>query len=353
MDSNPSFAPALLRWYGQVARDLPWRRDVSPYSVLVSEFMLQQTQVTTVIPYFLRWMERFPDFQTLAEADEEAVLRLWEGLGYYRRARSLGAIARIVIESYGGELPDDDEALLALPGVGPYTAGALASLAFNRPRAALDGNVERLLTRFFDIGTVLNSAAKEELRRRARGLIPSGRARDFNQALMELGALVCLPRPFCPSCPLKGSCLALKRGTVAERPVKKARPPVQSLRALALLLAHGDHFLILRHRKGGRWQGLWEFPTFDGEPSPTAEAMGLDGTLWRPIGSVRHSYTRYRREISVFFVPLQERMIPPGEGDREALWPSREELKGYPLSAGSRKIRETLLPPVARGEGPP
>lgn len=350
MNGRNTFADDLLRWYAQEARDLPWRRRSSPYSVLVSEFMLQQTQVATVIPYFTRWMGRFPDFESLAAADEEEVLRLWEGLGYYRRARSLHAIALLVAGPLGGALPDDYDSLLRLPGVGPYTAGALASLAFNRPEAALDGNVERLMTRLLDIAEIPGPALREDLRRRIAAAIPSGRARDFNQALMELGALVCLPRnPLCLSCPLKGHCLALARGTAAERPLRRLRPPVETVRALALLVTDGDRFLLLRHRDGERWQGLWEFPTFDGDEESVATDLQLDRTAWKKAGSVRHSFTRYRREISVFSLAVGLSLPLPGTEDREARWVAREELGDYPLSAGSRKIREGLIAP-AEGE---
>jgi A/G-specific adenine glycosylase len=316
--------------------------------------MLQQTQVATVIPFFLRWMERFPDFASLAEADEEEVLRLWEGLGYYRRARSLRAIARRVMDDWGGNLPRDEETLLALPGVGPYTAGALLSLAFNVAVPALDGNVERVMTRLGDRDDPVDRPpAKRELHRQIEELIPTGRARDFNQALMELGALVCLPRrPLCPTCPWRDDCLALRRGTIEARPVKSPRPPQEKLRALTLLASREEAYLLVRHRRDERWAGLWEFPTVDDDGESLAVWLDAPRITWTKRGTVSHAFTRFRRTLTVF--SCQVGRARDGEspfGSRQTLWVRPEELNDYPLSAGSRKARDRWLAPEGR-KGP-
>ncbi len=341
----------LLDWYAEKARDLPWRRFFSPYAVLVSEFMLQQTQVTTVIPFFMRWMERFPTFEALAEADEEEALRLWEGLGYYRRARSLLAVARTVAADFGGLLPDDEKSLLALPGIGPYTAGAILSLAFNRPAAALDGNVERVLTRLFDIGESPKlPAVRRRLRNEAERLIPPGKARDFNQALMELGTLICLPRnPSCLRCPWNEVCLARRRKTTSERPLKSPKAPQEKIDARTLLVIKKNRLLILRHDEGERWEGLWEFPTFEKDGAAAfAASLGLGEASWKKVGKVSHAFTRYKREITVYAFILdarRERPLPEGPFlGRETLWVAPADLDRYPFSAGSRKIREKLIP---------
>jgi A/G-specific adenine glycosylase len=217
---------ALLDFFRERRRALPWRDAPTPYGTLVSEVMSQQTRVETVVPYYLRWMERFPDPEALAAAEEEEVLRMWQGLGYYSRARNLLQAAREVVQSYEGELPRDPEALRSLPGVGPYTAGAVASIAFGQPEPAVDGNVRRVLSRLMDAP----EPSPRELDRWARGMVDPDRPGDFNQALMELGAVVCTPRaPSCSACPVAAHCQAWGAGTVAERPARRARRPVPYL----------------------------------------------------------------------------------------------------------------------------
>jgi A/G-specific adenine glycosylase len=226
--AKTTFSRELLAWYRSGNRDLPWRRSRDPYFIWVSEIMLQQTRVDTVIPYFNRFVERFPTVRDLAEAPEEDVLKLWEGLGYYSRARNLQAAAREVTERYGGKIPDDKEAVSGLKGVGPYTAGAILSIAFNRPEPAVDGNVMRVLSRYFCIDEdIARPATRIRMEGLARELIPEGAAGDFNQALMELGALVCTPRsPHCLICPVMEHCAGRIAGREEELPVKsKAKPP--------------------------------------------------------------------------------------------------------------------------------
>lgn len=346
-----TMSETLLEWYGKNARNLPWRKTPSPYHVLISEVMLQQTQVRTVIPFYLRWMTRFPDLKTLAKASEEDILKAWEGLGYYRRARALGQLARQVQMHHCGDIPGEEDTLLSLPGIGPYTAGAILSIAFNRPFPAVDGNVERVLTRLFDLDLPVDKApGKREIRRRALTLIPEGQARHLNQSLMELGALVCLPKsPLCVSCPIVGHCLGLKRGTVALRPMKSPRPKTFTLFAGTVIIEGNGRYLLFRRPSTGLMAGLWEFPTITFSSLPESEEMrretysafGLDLKELEILFSVRHSFTRYRVTVRAFHAKEFGGNPTPPDG-WEAHWGKPEEIIGLPFSAGSRKIRDRV-----------
>jgi len=270
---------ALLDFFRSSRRELPWRSDVDPYRVLVSEFMLQQTRVETVIPYFLRWMERFPTLRSLAEADSEEVLRHWQGLGYYSRARRLQEVVREVHARYGGAIPSDPELLATMPGIGPYTAGAVASIAFGVPVGAVDGNVRRVLSRLLDEPR----PSARRLEQVASTLVDSDRPGEFNQAMMELGSLVCTPRgPMCDQCPLRPFCQARAAGTWLERPERVSRRPLRErTEVVAILVGQGAnspadagrgearrslprdaHWRALLRRRPARGllAGLWEFP---------------------------------------------------------------------------------------------
>lgn len=282
IDSKAYFSKELLVWYDRSKRDLPWRRHRDPYYIWVSEIMLQQTRVDTVIPYFQRFIERFPSITDLAEAPEEDVLKLWEGLGYYSRARNLQAAARQVVERHGGVVPNDKEAVSALKGVGPYTTGAILSIAYNQPQPAVDGNVMRVLSRYFlieeDIMKAKTRSIMEEL---AAELIPDGRASDFNQALMELGALVCTPKsPCCLTCPVMEYCAARLEGVVDELPIKsKAKPPRPEYRFVALVEGSGRNegrVLIRRRADTGLLARMWELPHTLADSSPSEGAGMLD-----------------------------------------------------------------------------
>ncbi|MCY0901484.1 MAG: A/G-specific adenine glycosylase [Firmicutes bacterium] len=260
--TQSQFAGQLLGWYETCRRDLPWRRNSDPYRVWVSEAMLQQTRVDTAIPYFERFMARFPSLTALAEASEADVLKAWEGLGYYSRARNLQGAVREVLDRYGGEVPDSLEAMLSLRGVGAYTAGAVLSIAYNRPVPAVDGNVLRVFSRLFlvtsDVGTQKTRRQVEQL---VMAVMPEGRAADFNQAIMELGALICVPRaPRCGQCPVRGVCQALSQGMQEQLPVKKAKAGVREQSYAVLLLTRGDDVFIRRRPDRGLLAGLWELP---------------------------------------------------------------------------------------------
>jgi len=260
------FAAELLNWYDANKRDLPWRRDRDPYRIWVSEVMLQQTRVDTVIPYYERFMERFPTVRHLAEAPEEEVLKCWEGLGYYSRARNLQAGARQVVELYGGVVPDDKAAISSLKGIGPYTTGAILSIAYNKPEPAVDGNVMRVMSRYFLLeDDIAKPSARTKIERLAASIIPEGRAGDFNQAVMELGALVCTPKsPGCLLCPVLAQCAGRAAGRERDLPVKsKAKPPRPELRLAALVEGRGEHagkVLVRRRPDSGLLARMWELP---------------------------------------------------------------------------------------------
>ncbi|GLX66180.1 A/G-specific adenine glycosylase [Paenibacillus glycanilyticus] len=265
-EAKSYFSRELLTWYRRIKRDLPWRMNQDPYRVWVSEIMLQQTRVDTVIPYYERFMNKFPTVRALAEAPEEEVLKCWEGLGYYSRARNLQAGAREVVQRYGGIVPDDKAAVAGLKGVGPYTTGAIMSIAFNRPEPAVDGNVMRVLSRYFCLeDDIAKPATRVGIEKLAQSLIPKGAAGDFNQALMELGALVCTPKsPSCLPCPVMEHCSARWAGRETELPIKtKAKPPRPEKRVAVIITGTGAYegkILVRQRPDTGLLAQMWELP---------------------------------------------------------------------------------------------
>ncbi len=260
------FAARLVDWFRTHQRDLPWRRTRDPYKIWVSEIMLQQTRVETVIPYYERFLERFPTLEALAEAPEEDVLKLWEGLGYYSRARNLQTAVREVQSSYGGKVPDEPRDIATLKGVGPYTAGAILSIAYGKPEPAVDGNVMRVLSRFFLLrDDIAKPATRKKMEKLLRSTIPEEAAGDFNQALMELGATICTPRsPHCLICPVMESCEGRLAGEEEALPVKtKAKPPRDERRLAALIMGRGGQtgrILVRRRPETGLLAQMWELP---------------------------------------------------------------------------------------------
>jgi len=308
---SAAVSDALLPWFGREARDLPWRRDRSPYRVWISEAMLQQTRVETVIPYFERWMRRFPDLESLAAAGQEEVLKAWEGLGYYARARNLHKAARAILRSHGGRIPADPKRLAELPGIGPYTLAAVGSLAFGLPLPVLDGNVERVLTRLLAWDRPLgDTGVKDALRNLAGRLMADHPPGEFNEAMMELGATVCLPsKPACPLCPLKAACRG-RRGDPARFPVKRPKAKIPTLDvAAAVTWRDAETFLIARRHEKGLLGGMWEFPGGKREEGKSDKACvvrelkeELDITV-EPIAlcaAVKHSYTHFHLRMRVY-----------------------------------------------------
>ena len=291
---------ALLAWYRANRRRLPWRENPEPYRVWVSEIMLQQTRVETVIPYFERFLEHFPTVEALAAAGEEEVLTLWSGLGYYRRARSLLKGAKAVLQSHGGIFPRSHEAALEIPGVGPYTAAAILSIAYGEPYPVLDGNVERVLARILRLKENPRKAAvKNRLREIAGGWMPRGQASSFNQAMMELGALICTPiSPDCPGCPLNKACQGAEHGDAEEFPRLPKKRRTIAVELEAGIVRRGDRFLLERSEGIDYLEGLWLFPL--AEPGDGGIANRLAGLLGTKVGkttelkAIRHSIT-FRR----------------------------------------------------------
>ncbi|MEJ5223140.1 MAG: A/G-specific adenine glycosylase [Anaerolineales bacterium] len=344
-----ALAQKLLEWYDRHARVLPWRGHPDPYAVWVSEMMLQQTQVTTVIPYFERWMARFPTVADLAAADEKDVLSLWEGLGYYSRARNLHRAARLIMSEFGGQIPDNLSDLRRLPGVGRYTAAAIASMAFGQDVATLDGNLRRVFARLFDVTEPADSAAGEnQLWQLVEAHLPPGRAGDYNQALMDLGATICLPRnPTCLLCPLQEMCLARARGVVAQRPVLKPRPVTPHHHQVAAVVVRDGAVLLARRPAQGLLGGLWEFPNarIDSTASPAAilpesirAACGLDVAVVRPLALVRHAYTHFKLTVHPFVCTLESDALPaPWQ------WAPLTALQEFPMGKVDRQVARQVV----------
>jgi A/G-specific adenine glycosylase len=325
------FSRRLLGWYDVAHRDLPWRvRGVhpSPYHVLISEFMLQQTQVATVIPYFHRFLAQFPTLADLAAADEQAVLRHWQGLGYYARARNLLRCARQVVSEHNGELPADVAALETLAGIGRYTAGAIGSIAFGQRVPILDGNVTRVICRLDKIeADPKEPAVQEKLWDRAERILPRKRVSDFNSALMELGALICTPRaPQCPVCPVRMHCEGRAAGLAERIPVQQKKAKTPLLYRKTFCIRQGDHWLIEQRPANGRWARMWQFIT---RPADRAEPLPIKVSSPTPIGSVSHALTHRRYQFEVFACETGRKT---SRSTPDAMrWVTLAELEQYPL----------------------
>lgn len=338
--------PRLLDWYRQQGRTLPWRGHPDPYAVWVSEIMLQQTRVEAVIPYFEKWMQLFPTVKDLAKASEQDVLNAWEGLGYYSRARNLHKAARIVVEQHQGELPRDLKELRKLPGIGRYTVGAIASIAFNMDEPTLDGNLRRVYARLFDVSEPADSPAGENLLwKLAAEHLPKGQAGDYNQALMDLGATVCLPRnPRCLICPMMDICEARANGTQEQRPVLKPKKEIPHyVHAAGIIVKSGEALLAKRPSKG-LLGGMWEFPNgrVDGEPVDELESALETGYRLKvqsgeALGTVQHAYTHFRVTVHAFRCELVSM------SENESLkWVRLSELEDYPMGKVDRQITRML-----------
>ena len=349
------FRKRLLDWYTRDRRDLPWRVPMGaergtlpdPYFVFVSEAMLQQTQVATVIPYFRRFIEQLPNFAALAEADEQVVLRLWQGLGYYSRARNLQKAAKMVVGRFGGKLPSTVEELMELPGVGRYTAGAIASLAYDRRAPILDGNVVRVLCRLDKVEEDPREVeVRDALWDRADEVLPKKRVGDFNSALMELGATVCTPRnPRCLFCPVQKHCAAFAAGIQESiPPAKKAMErPVE--RRWTFCIRDGERWLIEQRPSEGRWAGMWQFITVEaGQGDPARQRangslpVGIAGV--KKLGEVSHGLTHRQYEVTAYVCEAKGKSVK--EGERVRQWVTLEELDRFPMSKPQLRIAAML-----------
>lgn len=345
------FAKDLLDWYDSQKRDLPWRINRDPYRVWVSEIMLQQTRVDTVKPYYANFMEKFPTIEALAQASEEDVLKAWEGLGYYSRVRNLQAAAREVQARYGGIVPDTPEEIRTLKGVGPYTAGAILSIAYEKPEPAVDGNVMRVFSRLLYLtDDIAKPATRIKIEQLVSQVIPERRAGDFNQALMELGAMVCSPRsPQCLTCPVYDYCIARREGVQEELPNKgKAKPPRPVQLQVALIVRDGA-VMINKRPEQGLLAGMWEFPMVETDvDSETAkkelvarqinERFGVEVEVLETIGVVQHTFSHLQWNMQVWRCDwISGDDLPP-----TARFAAIGELDAYTFPVAHHKIRPML-----------
>lgn len=375
----------VLRWYDVNGRKLPWRESADPYRIWLSEIMLQQTTVAAVIPYFDRFTEQFPDVQSLAAAEQEQVLRLWEGLGYYSRARNLHKAANVIVDELDGQFPQAKEELQKLPGIGPYTAGAISSFAFNLPAGILEANTLRLYSRLIELDIdPRGTQGQKTLWEFADWVVAQKRAGDFNQAVMDIGSQVCRPDdPACPKCPLMPSCKGYEAGKQTTIPMKKEKPEITDVVEVSVAIRKGNRFLLRQRNENERWAGLWDFARFEISDSDgkrikmpakktrtrknvlpgqkklfTPEAIrrelklppkiandlqdhtGLVANSYNPVVEIKHAVTRYRIQLKCMVCEDTTGRIKQGSGYQ---WCSAKQLEELPLSTTGRQFAELLL----------
>ncbi|GAB3804120.1 A/G-specific adenine glycosylase [Virgibacillus kimchii] len=343
-----AFQHDLLTWYHENKRDLPWREDQNPYKIWVSEIMLQQTKVDTVIPYFNRFIEKFPTPEALAEANEQDVLKAWEGLGYYSRARNLQNAVREVVSSYGGKVPENEKELGELKGIGPYTKGAILSIAYNQPVPAIDGNVMRVFSRLLLIEEDISlQRTKKLVEEKVREMISTEDPASFNQAIMELGALVCTPRsPGCLLCPVQSHCEAFAHGREEELPVKaKAKKQREVSYVVLLIRNENDEYLIEKRPEKGLLANLWQFPMVPLDKTNlkqveewTYENYGIRIRLENKLGKLNHVFTHLIWNLEVYEAATDEIMQ-----EKDSLrFADRENLETYPFPVSHQKMMKYL-----------
>ncbi len=332
----PQFQKSLLRWYSKKARDLPWRRTRDPYAIWVSEIMLQQTQVTTVIPYYEKWMKKFPTLQSLARAPLDSVLHAWAGLGYYRRARMLHQGAQEVLKNWNGKIPERASELQKIPGIGRYTAGAIASIAFEEKSPLVDGNVIRVFSRLKALRSPVDQPSTlRRLWKLAEDLLPDESIGNFNQALMELGSQVCTPQnPRCETCPVHGHCKAYRAQRQAFYPVRLLKEKMIKLRERAFLIEKNSRVLIQKQTGKDRWSGLWIFPNLNLEESLRR----------REVLKIKHGFTKYLIDLRVYQTQADEKIfLMPKMLSKKFRWVKREDLKKIAFPSPHQKIANYLL----------
>lgn len=334
----------LVAWFQSHQRDLPWRKNPTPYAVWVSEVMLQQTQVAVVIPYFLRWMTQFPTVEALAKAPLEQVIKAWEGLGYYSRARNLHQGARYVLEHFGGELPACKEGLLPIKGLGSYTVGAILNFAFKQRAAAVDGNVQRVLSRLFGFEEDLSKTKhKKYIEQLCEHILPEKEPWIVSEALIELGALICTKRPRCAECPLKKGCQAFLQGKTEQIPFKSMQIKTEKIKRTVAIIEGEEAYLLRAVPKGEIMEGLYEFPYFEGHYKPAeiateiASRFSLQTSMERKMEPVVHGFTRYQATLYPFV--CHAKSIQPILGFE---WVGKGDVPSFPFSSGHRKILHAL-----------
>jgi len=362
-DCDPQWVDAvrekLATWYLEARRELPWRNDRDPYRILVSEMMLVQTTVAAVIPYFERFLGRFPNVNALAAAGEAEVLKAWEGLGYYRRARQLHAAAKQIVHDHGGVIPDDPTAIRDLPGVGRYIAGAILSFAFDRPEPIVEANSQRVLTRILAAdGNPTLASTREQIWSAAGRLVPPTGAGTFNQALIELGALVCIPRePCCLICPLASLCHGRRLGIQDRLPVTLAKSPPLSVTEVCVILVRKMRVLIVQRGLGGLWEQFWEFPTLHvdganpaGRPIvPSGDLAGgirrltgVEARIGQPVRTLKYSVTNHRVKLIAHVGQALSGTAKSASGLVDARWVRPHELSLYTFSSAGRRLIEWI-----------
>tara|TARA_B100000519_G_C14232194_1_gene432971 strand:- start:3 stop:1121 length:1119 start_codon:yes stop_codon:yes gene_type:complete len=348
----------ILHWYQRHSRDLPWRHDLHPYRSWVSEIMLQQTQVTTVIAYFQRFMNRFPDVVTLADAEQQEVLRYWEGLGYYRRARQMHAAAQVIRDQHDGNFPTDFESVLALPGVGRYTAGAILSISLNQRLPIVEANTNRLFARLLlHDGDIMSSNTQKRFWEFAEWILPRKNISDFNQALMEVGALVCTPQnPDCKACPLKSICPTKVEQCWEQIPKPKKKTKYEELFEVSVVLRDpkSETILIRQCAAGERWEGLWDFPRFEcavkNPTKPTTDEISkikdeikklTNHHAIQPawLTQLKHGVTKYRITLNCFEAHVSQRAQAKS---LNLQWVHADDLDSIPLSVTGRKLAKAI-----------
>lgn len=336
----------LIQWFLENQRAFPWRQDRSPYSIWVSEMMLQQTQASVVIPYFIRWMDRFPTIDILAETSIEQVIKLWEGLGYYSRARYLHAGAKYIVEELNGKFPDTKEELKKIKGLGPYTIGAILSLAYNQKEPAVDGNVIRVLTRFYGIADdIAKQTTIKKLNLLADSLLPDDQSALFNEMLIELGATVCKKVPNCNACPVQSHCKAYAQNLIAALPYKSKKVMTEHLYRVVAIIHYKDHFLVKRGEKDQIMSDLYQFPYFSktDESDITKQILAelnIDATWLSDLPDVTHTFTRYKAHLfpAVFSCDRLNHNLPSSYE-----WLTLSELTGRPFSSGHKRILSSII----------
>lgn len=327
-DSLQNIVPPLLKWYDSHARILPWRENPEPYAVWISEIMLQQTRVEAVKPYFDRWLKAFPTLSSLATAPEEEVLKLWEGLGYYSRARNIHKTAKIVMQEYGGQLPCSFNELLKLPGIGEYSAGSIGSIAFHLQVPCVDGNVLRVITRITaEQADITEAATKRFLTEWVKAIVPANRPGDFNQSLMELGATICLPSgiPKCESCPISCYCQAFLGNQTTAFPVKKPKAERKKEKRTVFLFVRGGSIAVRKREDRGLLAGLWEYPNYPGELSESdvmekLKHKGLSPLNVTKLKKSKHIFTHLEWHMTGYLITLKDDGELPSDTDDEYLW---------------------------------
>jgi len=353
--TNKEFATELLNWYQDHKRQMPWRGEADPYKIWISEIMLQQTRVDQATPYFQNFISLFPTVYDLAEAEQQEVLKAWEGLGYYSRARNLHAASKMVVKEFNGKVPESYDEIIKLKGIGPYTAAAVTSIAFNKPNAVVDGNVIRVLTRYYGIEDDTRSTkTRRKVQEFANELIDEENPGDFNQAMMELGSEICTPsNPDCQHCPVQSGCVATKMAKTEVIPYKSPakKKPHHIIGVGIIERERDDKILIALRPNDAMLGGMWEFPggkQKDGESIQKTiereleEELGVEVKAYKELMNLKHAYSHFSITMHAWFCTLISGEPKPKES-QEVRWVSRDQLQEFPFPKANKVLTERLL----------